>query len=206
MSNRALFEVEVKFQVDDLGKLRQAVQAAGAVIKKARVFERNIRYDDAAGNLLAAQSVLRLRFDTVARITWKALPTDLALLQSEAKVREEIEIEVSDFDSADLIIQRLGYIPTQTYEKYRETFQLDDVEIVLDELPYGNFVELEGPEPTIRALAQTLHLDWQQRILFSYLALLAQFNTDFDTRIKDLTFANFAPHSAFIAQFQAIVA
>ena len=37
------------------------------------------------------------------------------------------------------------------YEKYREAFDLNDLEIVLDEMPYGNFVELEGNEQAIKA-------------------------------------------------------
>jgi len=31
------------------------------------------------------------------------------------------------------------------YEKYRTTFTIGSLEVVLDELPYGNFVEIEGP-------------------------------------------------------------
>lgn len=198
-----MLEIEVKFAIVDLRTLRTQLLEHGAIIKKDRVFERNVRYDDASGSLLTAGSLLRLRLDTQAKITWKGIPANIAALQSEVKVREEIEIVVSDFDAADLIIQRLGFAPVQSYEKYRETFQLDDVEVVLDEMPYGNFVELEGPELSIRQLAGQLGFDWQRRIVTNYLGLLNQFNQTFETDINDLTFANFSQLASAKTQFAA---
>ena len=135
-------EVEVKFLVDDLAAWRGRLLGAGAVLEKGRVYERNVRLDTADEALLKKWQLLRVRQDTAVRVTFKA-PT-AADAVSEAKVREELEMEVADFDTAVLIFQRLGFAPVQVYEKYRETFQLGDVEVVLDEMPYGNFVELEG--------------------------------------------------------------
>lgn len=198
-----MLEVEVKFCVPSLADVRATMLAAGAHEKKARVFERNIRYDDAEGSLLAARSLLRLRLDTQAKITWKGVPANAALLQSEAKIREEIEIVVSDFDSADLIIKRLGFAPQQSYEKYRETLQLGTVEMVLDQMPYGDFIELEGPEPDIKALAAQLNLDWSKRITTNYLSLLTLFNEQFGVSINDLTFDKFQPHASFVTAFAA---
>jgi len=42
------------------------------------------------------------------------------------------------------VFEALGYAVYMMYEKYRTTFRLDNLEVVLDELPYGNFVEIEG--------------------------------------------------------------
>ncbi len=186
-------EIEVKFFVDDLAAIRERVLEAGGVPSKARIFERNVCYDDADKRLLAQGSLLRLRDDGAIRLTYKGrLATD-AQAASEVKVREEIELEVSDFVSAEMIFQRMGYAPSISYEKYRETFQLGTVEIVLDEMPYGNFIELEAPsEAAIRTASQQLALDWTQRITTNYLALLQAFNAYHSLEIRDLTFANFA--------------
>ena len=188
MTNNTTFEVEVKFFVPELARLRERVVAAGGVQKKPRLYERNVRYDTANGRLLAQQHLLRLRQDDGARITFKG-PTNVI---SEAKVREELEIDVSDFHVADSIIQRLGFSPVQIYEKYRETFMLNGVEIVLDELPYGNFAELEGEEATIKAVSALLELDWSQRIIDNYLSLMAQLKQRHRLPFDDLTFDNFA--------------
>ncbi len=90
-------------------------------------------------------------------------------------------------------------MPTQSYEKYRETFQLDAVEIVLDEMPYGNFVELEGKEDGIKEVAARLALDWSDRILDNYLSLMGQLQSHHELPFHDLTFANFEGLSVSVA-------
>lgn len=191
MSSDTNLEIEVKFLVTDLSTVRERLIAHGATLKKPRIYEHNIRYDDDADRLLSRGQLLRLRQDTRARITYKGIPQSAALLNSEARVREELEIDVSDFDTADAIIQRLGLVPRQVYEKYRETLQLDNVEIVLDEMPFGDFVELEGDEAEMRRLAAAVQLDWNRRILTNYLGLMAELKARYDLPFDDLTFANF---------------
>ncbi len=186
-----MLEIEVKFYVSELASVRERVIAAGGALKKERVYERNIRYDNAWDGLIARGAMLRLRQDKKAKMTFKGIPPNTDISAAQARVREEIEFEVGDFDSADLLLQRIGFAPRQTYEKYRETFQLGDVEIVLDEMPYGDFIELEGTEEGIRALAEQLDLDWDARIITNYLGLLAELNAHHGLEIQDLTFANF---------------
>ncbi len=79
----------------------------------------------------------------------------------------------------------------QTYEKYRETYRRRDVEIVLDEMPFGDFIELEGTEADLKEAAAALGLDWSRRILANYLGLMALCRRTFDLPFSDLTFANF---------------
>ena len=183
-------EVEVKFLVADLAAMRQRIEAAGGVLHRGRVYERNIRYDNAWQGLMRQDKLLRLRQDSRNVITFKGPAQNVDVAQ--VKIREELEIEVNDFDTAAAILQRLGFEPVQVYEKYRETFQLGPVEVVLDELPFGNFMELEGEEGEIVAAAARLGLDWEQRILANYLYLLSLVNTHYSLAIADLTFANFA--------------
>jgi adenylate cyclase class 2 len=190
-------EVEVKFLVDDLAGWRERLLAAGAVSVKPRVYELNIRLDTADQALLKQLQLLRLRQDTAVRLTFKGpAPEDMV---SEAKVREELEITVGNFDTAVLIFQRLGFDPVQVYEKYRETFQLADVEVVLDEMPFGNFLELEGSEAGIKTAVATLGLDWNKRLVTNYLAIMAQLKSRYNLPFDDITFANFANLNVAVA-------
>jgi len=186
-----MLETEVKFHLDDLPALRARLLAAGAQLHKPRVFERNVRFDTVDESLLARDALLRLRQDTAVRLTLKT-PPETAEQSQQVKVMQELEVHVSDFDTMSRILTRLGYAPVQVYEKYRETFTLDGVEIVLDELPYGDFIELEGDEGAIRQLANVLDLDWDKRILTNYLALMGQLQQHHELPFTDLTFANFA--------------
>ena len=184
-----LVEVEVKFYLEDHIQLRGRLAEVGAELFAPRVYERNVRFDTPQESLLARQELLRLRQDSRARLTFKG--PSAADPASEAKVREEIELEVGDFDRMSAILQRLGLIPVQTYEKYRETYHWRDVEIVLDEMPYGNFVELEGAESDLKSVAAALGLDWSRRVLANYLGLMELCRRSFDLPFTDLTFGNF---------------
>ena len=182
-------EVEVKFMLRDLDVFRRRLADVGAEVVAPRVFERNVRFDTAGEALLARQQLLRLRQDTRVRLTFKGPAAED--LVSEAKVREEIELEVGNFDRMSAVLQRLGLLPVQAYEKYRETYQWRGVEIVLDEMPFGDFIELEGPGAELKPVAEALGLDWSRRILANYLALMELCRQSFDLPFSDLTFENF---------------
>lgn len=190
MSGNNNLEVEVKFFVPDLAVIRERLLAARAEIVQPRIYEHNIRYDNAWDGLLRKGRLLRLRQDKIARLTYKGIPPEE--IQSEVKVREELEIEISDFATTADILTRIGFEEKQVYEKYRETFQLGQVEVVLDEMPFGDFVELEGEENYIRETADLLQLDWDKRILDNYLALMSRLKEHHNLPFEDLTFGNFA--------------
>jgi adenylate cyclase class 2 len=128
----------------------------------------NLRFDTPARDLAAARQVLRLRKDREARLTFKGPQTAGA----EVNDRQEIEFSVGDFGAARRLLKALGYEVSAMYEKYRTTYALRDAEIVLDELPFGNFVEIEGPGAgAIRKAADELGLRWERRSGDSYLSL-----------------------------------
>jgi adenylate cyclase class 2 len=182
-------EIEVKFLVSDLAKLRQRLVEAGASLLKDRTYELNERFDRGGQELMRQEKILRLRQDEVARLTYKGAPREA--VASEARVLEELEIVVSDYAATAAILERLGFKKQQVYEKYRESYQLGSVEVVLDEMPFGDFVELEGKESAIREAAEKLALDWNHRILENYLTLMARLRSQHNLPFHDLTFANF---------------
>ena len=190
-------EIEVKFHLPQLQAFRERLLAAGAEQVKPRLFEHNVRFDSPGERLRLQYQLLRLRQDDGIRLTFKGPPPNAG--ETEAKVREELEVEVSDFVTMAAILERLGFEAQQSYEKYRETFRVDGVEIVLDEMPFGDFVELEGEEEAIRAAANRLGLDWEQRILDNYLTLMARLKDAHDLGFDDATFDNFAGHDLSIA-------
>lgn len=188
----AQFEVEVKFATADLAAVRQRLVGTGATLVTPRLYERNVIYDTADFSLRDGQKLLRLRQDERARLTLKAPAPTAVQAQSAAKVREELEIEVSDFATAEAILHRLGFESKLIYEKYRETWHLQGLEIVLDELPYGHFVELEGNEAEMEPIAAELGLAWENRLLTNYLALMVDLRATHNLPFTDITFANFA--------------
>lgn len=193
-----LLEVEVKFFLEDLDEIRNRLGAVAATPVSPRVYERNVRFDTPDQALLQRQQLLRLRQDKRVRLTFKGVADEDTT--SEAKVREEIEVAVDDFDRMAIILRRLGFLPLQVYEKYRETYHWRGVEIVLDQMPFGHFVELEGREDDLKAVASALGLDWSKRVLANYLALMEMCRRSFDLPFADLTFDNFEAHPVDLAR------
>ena len=124
-----------------------------------------------------------------ARLTYKGPASGLG----GARLRQELEFEVSDFDMARLFLEALGYQVMLIYEKYRAAYDLDGVEVSLDELPYGTFVEIEGPDPSaIQSVTRKLGLDWEATIPASYTVLFDQVKARLNLAFRDLSFENFA--------------
>jgi adenylate cyclase class 2 len=153
-----------------------------------RVFEVNLRFDTAAHELSSGHRVLRLRQDAGAHLTYKG-PSQQ---RSGVTARQEIEFELDDFGAARRLLEALGYQVDVIYEKYRTTYDLEGVKITLDELPFGFFCEVEGPDPdSIQAASQKLGLNWDVRVMDSYLMLFAQLKDKKKWAFRDLTFTNF---------------
>ncbi len=182
-----LTETEVKIYVPDFAPILARLESAGAVLESGRVFERNVRYENADQTFTGRGIVLRLREDTRIRLTYKEPP----LLADGIMARFEAEVTVDDFDVMDVILQKLGFMPYVVYEKYRTTYTLGETEVVLDELPYGCFVEIEGELDAIRAALDVLGLADAPRLGMSYLSLFDQIKTALGLEMHDLTFANF---------------
>ncbi|HEY3343740.1 MAG TPA: class IV adenylate cyclase [Anaerolineaceae bacterium] len=181
-------ELEVKFFLKNLSALESRVRAQGASRIYLRTYEINLRFDTAGGTLSKSQKVLRLRQDTAAILTFKGPSQD----RQDVTVRQEIEFQVSDFPAARRLLEALDYQVNVIYEKYRTTYDLEGVKITLDEMPYGNFCEIEGPDPqTIRAIADRLELDWSARVMDSYLAMFSCLKDRQKLEFRDLTFTNF---------------
>ncbi len=159
-------EVEIKFRVDDLEGVRRRLSALGAE-RLGGGHEENLIFDDAAGRLRQAGQLLRLRRDRRFVLTFKS-----PLPDPRFKVRREVEVEVSDFAAARALLEALGFRVVRSYEKERETWRYGGVEVLLDELSFGSFVELEGEAPAIERVAQLLGFDLAAGITRDYLSLM----------------------------------
>ena len=180
-------ELEVKFYLTRREEMELKLNTLGT-LHAPRVREINLRLDTPGMDLLHGGKLLRLRQDTRARLTYKGPGSE----QGGARLRQELEFTVSDFDTALKLFEALGYQVMLMYEKYRTTYQLGKVEAALDEMPTGHFLELEGPDAeSIHAVADQLGLNWERRILDSYTVLFERTRQSLGFTFRDLSFENF---------------
>jgi adenylate cyclase class 2 len=186
-------EREIKLRIEDLPALRRALAKLGALAVTPRLRELNVVFDTPEFDLAKREHLLRIRTETAgasrgrtsgvgarALLTFKR-PVSVAGSNGKKerhKVREEIELEVSDEKALARIFEGLGMRGCFQYEKFRTTFRLPasrawakGLVIELDETPIGIFLELEGPAGAIDQAAQALGFETKDYILANYMVL-----------------------------------
>ncbi len=180
-------EIEIKFYLSDASAMRRSILERGAT-SLGRVFETNIRFEDQQNCLFQKRSLLRLRKDNKTRLTFKSQPD---FIDPNFKILKELEVEVSDFSTMTKILKAIGFHEAQIYEKWRETFLLDGVTLLLDTMPFGDFLEIEGNRDQILNLTDRLGLKWKNRILLNYLELFDIIKQNLNLPFSDVTFEKF---------------
>ncbi len=179
-------ETEVKFFVNDLQRIELRLRGLKAQLIHPRVHEINLRFDDQNGNLRRTSKVLRLRRDAETKLTFKG-PSE----EREGGVmsRQEIEFNVGDFEGAKQFLEALGFRAMVFYEKYRTTYEMNGVHIMLDELPYGEFVEIEGEDiDALMQITRSLGLNWNAMVKAGYHALFDRVSDKFKLDSSQLSF------------------
>ncbi|MDQ2856472.1 MAG: class IV adenylate cyclase [Acidobacteriota bacterium] len=145
-------EVEKKYRLTkkQRDELMRRLPVIGATAH-GEEFEENTLYG--GETLELGRCVLRLR-----RVGDHAVLTYKERFPSTASIKRQREDEtrVDDPDAMDAILEALGFAPALVYEKRRTTWLLGEAEIVIDELPFGLFMEIEASEPEIKKIERKL--------------------------------------------------
>jgi len=189
-------EIEIKLEVRHPRALKRRLAELGFRRVKARHFESNRLLDFPNLALRKAQRLLRLRFaDGKCLLTFKGAPAR----SRHYKVRTELETEVEDGGELKEILEGAGLREVFRYDKYRTEYapgagrkhivrpegtvrrRLGSTrrapergELVYDETPIGNYLELEGPKRWIDEVAGRLGYERPDYITMSYAALYDQ--------------------------------
>ena len=197
-------ETEIKLRITDVRSFHRALKRIGARPAgpgSSKVHEENVIFDTPQGGLAKHGQLLRIRTETpeirgkakkagpkqrvVLTFKQPVVPTPVAGLENSSygsyKVRDEIELEVTDPGNLTRIFEGLGMSGWFRYEKYRTTFRMPDSKawaagllIELDETPIGTFVELEGPAGAIDRAAEELGFTKRDYVLKNYLRLYVE--------------------------------
>ena len=194
-------EIEVKFYLCDIQSLRERISDLGAR-SRGRFFERNLRFEDLPKTFKNKKFLLRLRRDEKTTLTIKSPASES---NSQFKKMKELEVEVSDFDTMNHILEALGFHCEQVYEKWRETLVLGETWFCMDCMPFGNFLEIEGQEEDIKRYVSLLGLPWSSRILLNYLEIFDILRKDLNLDFRDVTFNNFKNIDVSIADYLNIM-
>ena len=153
-SPRMSIETERKYHLGPkrLEEITSKLISLGAEFIK-EVFE--VNYQHRGGQMDERGATLRLRkIGDFTVLTYKEK------IKNETGTKQKIEFEtaVSDVIAAEKIVERLGYKLTAVYEKRRKYWRFGKVEVVLDELPFGLYMEIEATIAEIERAEKALGL------------------------------------------------
>ena len=155
-------EIEVKFLDVDIDDVRERLKNAGAVCEQPmRDMRRALIETDA---MKERHSFYRIRDEgDKVTLTYKQFDENTLI---GAKERE---IEVSDFQETLNILAEADLHYHTFQESRRETWKLNNVEIVIDEWPWINpYIEIEADsEQAVKDTAATLGFSWEDSVFGS---------------------------------------
>ena len=168
-------EIEAKLKVESLEDVKRRLVELGAEFTNEKL-QRDFYFDDTNRTLTKTDQCLRLRREAVGNSSKFFLTYKSAKEKDQFKKRQEIDIEIEDFDSMEKMLTSLGYNRVLVVEKKRKTWRYRDCVVALDELPLlGEFVEIEGPDDEkISDVQNELALANLQHIVKSYADLVSE--------------------------------
>lgn len=152
-------EIEAKFLNVAPDDMRQKLTSLGAVCTvKWRLMRRAVIHTP---DMTAKNAFVRVRDEgNRVTVTYKQFDAD------SVDGAKEYEVVVSDFDSAVALFGAAG-LPHDTFqESYRENWQMDKAEIMLDEWPWLNpYIEIEAKtEQKVKEIAAELGFSWAEAV------------------------------------------
>jgi adenylate cyclase, class 2 len=155
-------EIECKFLNVDHQEVRKKLKKLGAVCEHPMRLMRRVVIDYPDRRMqVDGDSWVRVR-DEGDKVTL----TYKQAIEHEFGGAQEIEVGVSDYQKTIDIFLAMGLVVHTDQETRRETWKLDNVEVVLDEWPWIDpFIEIEGEsEKSVKSVASRLGFDWKNVI------------------------------------------
>lgn len=164
-------EIEKKYRITSAQRraVEKSMQALGLKPRPVE-FEENTIYQ--GPNLKPGRRALRLR-----RVNGHALLTFKERFPSKSSIKHQQENEagVIDADATHAILNSLGYESALVYEKRRTRWRVGKAKVVIDELPFGLFMEIEASEKEIMRVEKKIGAEDFEAVHETYPALTTKF-------------------------------
>ena len=169
------YEVRFYYPSSEVNNLLDKLSELKELEKKPRTYEKTIQYNhsdpryDFYSKEIDGRFRLRLSKnieESKCKLSWKRrLPNTTENLVNKEE-EKEVRISYEDVDNFIFIIENVMHFKVvDSYEKYRTIFTNEDVEISIDEYPFGIALEIENksstknPEEVVMNYASKLKLN-----------------------------------------------
>ena len=146
------YEVRYYFNSNYLDEILNKLKSFKELKNKERTYEKTSQYDHSDINRSFYDKKIDGRFrvrlsknshETISKLSWKRRLNDT--ISGSINKEEEKEVYFDNYDNFIYIVENVMHFKlVESYERYRNIFENDDVEIALDEYPFGLALEIES--------------------------------------------------------------
>lgn len=158
-------EIEIKFKIEKRDQIEKKLLKLGGIPKK---FYKQKTYCFFSENSREKGIFPRIRKEQgVAVLTVK--------VKSKKKTnyfeRKEYSVKLDNIKEGISVLKALGFTKIGEFTKERQEWRFSKVEIMLDKLYFGTFLEIEGSKKNIENMVKLLGFRNKERIIKSYLRI-----------------------------------
>lgn len=152
------YEVRFYYSSSEINSLLDKLSGLKELEKKPRTYEKTVQYNhsDSRYDFYSKEIDGRFRLrlsknieESKCKLSWKRrLPNTTENLVNKEE-EKEVRISYEDVDNFIFIIENVMHFKVvDSYERYRTIFTNEDVEISIDEYPFGIALEIENKSST----------------------------------------------------------
>lgn len=148
------YEVRFYYSFEELNDILCKLRKEDHLKKQPRTYEKTIQYNhsDKRYNFYSKEIDGRFRlrissneFETKCKLSFKRRLKDTTKSEVNKEEEKEVRINPLDFDNFIYIINNVMHFEVvESYERYRTVFENEDIEISIDEYPFGVCIEIEN--------------------------------------------------------------
>lgn len=148
------YEVRYYYPISKKEEIEEILSKFGELKKSLRTYEKTIQFNhcDERYNFYSKEVDGRFRFrissnekESKCKLSWKKRLKDTTDDLVNKEEEKEVNIPFDDKDNFLYIISNVMKFPVvESYERYRTTYSNEDIEISIDEYPFGLALEIEN--------------------------------------------------------------
>ena len=169
------YEVRYYFPTSKLETIIKKIKKLPDLTMRSRCYEKTMQYDHPNAEMSFYSKKIDGRFRvritkndvfSKCKISWKRRIPDTKTTDVNKGEEIELTIKYDEYDNLMFLIDNVLKMKLiESYEKYRTVFTNDEIEIAVDEYPFGMALEIENkstdknPQEVVRKWVRILELD-----------------------------------------------
>ncbi len=158
-------EIEIKFKIEESDDIRKRLLKLGGIPQTP--------YNQTTYGFFSNDSIEKGIFPRIRDEHGKIILTVKVRPKKKTSYfeRKEYSMEILNSDDGVEVMKSMGYDQVRVFKKNREEWKFDNVEVVLDKLYFGTYIEIEGSKEEIEKMVKKLNFEKKEKITKAYLGL-----------------------------------